>query len=559
MSRRERRGVKDRRNRVLRAESLESRRLLALSPELVVDINPVTGDSEPWQLTPVGNDIYVLATDYLSPGYGLWKLDPTTREGTRIAQFSQERIDDCGHLESNHPDPYLEAVGDDLYFATDFGKDLWRTDGTVEGTVLLHKFTTRIQWMHAIGDRVVFDADDGVHGREIWTSDGTPDGTRMIDDMSPGSASFVQGDLRLGDGAFIFKGMDSRLWRSDGTIEGTYRLTENGFVFQTWPGNVGGQLYFWTDGELYRTNGSAEGTVRIAPNFPVEDPVISYREMIEVAGRQYLWSSHTQGRAKLWWTEDDGATMHFVADIPSVRSSVGQFVLGNVLLFPTTLTGGYLRTDGTPEGTYELIQYSSENGFFQEQDFWEYRGQLVYRRNGELWRTDGTIEGSYAITEYFLQGGESGQRPSFIVHDGRLYLSSRGPAAGMEVYEMIGQPGDTNFDGSVDLADLNNVRNHFGEVGNVLGDANGDGVVDLVDLNDVRNNFGAQSGAAAVTSADSRVRRPIGAIPDSKATNLAARERLQDALFVASTDMNPTRAKGAALKLRALDRLFAMY
>jgi hypothetical protein len=58
-------------------------------------------------------------------------------------------------------------------------------------------------------------------------------------------------------------------------------------------------------------------------------------------------------------------------------------------------------------------------------------------------------------------------------------------------------PGDTNGDGAVDLEDLNNVRNHFGETGdNVIGDANANGVVDLEDLNAVRNNFGAGPGAA---------------------------------------------------------------
>ncbi len=52
--------------------------------------------------------------------------------------------------------------------------------------------------------------------------------------------------------------------------------------------------------------------------------------------------------------------------------------------------------------------------------------------------------------------------------------------------------GDTNFDGQVDLKDLNNVRNNFGSVGpSVLGDTNGDGKINLEDLNAVRNNFGA--------------------------------------------------------------------
>jgi len=55
-----------------------------------------------------------------------------------------------------------------------------------------------------------------------------------------------------------------------------------------------------------------------------------------------------------------------------------------------------------------------------------------------------------------------------------------------------GMPGDTNRDGRVDLEDLNNVRNHFGESGPcVAGDAGPfNEAVDLDDLNSVRNHFG---------------------------------------------------------------------
>jgi hypothetical protein len=51
-------------------------------------------------------------------------------------------------------------------------------------------------------------------------------------------------------------------------------------------------------------------------------------------------------------------------------------------------------------------------------------------------------------------------------------------------------PGDTNDDGIVDLNDLNDVRNHFGELGESLpGDANCDNRIDIEDLNLVRNSF----------------------------------------------------------------------
>lgn len=50
-------------------------------------------------------------------------------------------------------------------------------------------------------------------------------------------------------------------------------------------------------------------------------------------------------------------------------------------------------------------------------------------------------------------------------------------------------PGDANYDGTVDIADLNLVRNNFGSY--AQGDMDGDGVVGIEDLNSVRNNFGA--------------------------------------------------------------------
>jgi len=66
--------------------------------------------------------------------------------------------------------------------------------------------------------------------------------------------------------------------------------------------------------------------------------------------------------------------------------------------------------------------------------------------------------------------------------------------------------GDTNSDCAVNVVDLNNVRNHFGETGDaVLGDTNGDRKVDVADLNNVRNYFGTTSGAPASTSVPSPI------------------------------------------------------
>ncbi len=62
--------------------------------------------------------------------------------------------------------------------------------------------------------------------------------------------------------------------------------------------------------------------------------------------------------------------------------------------------------------------------------------------------------------------------------------------------------GDVNFDGSVDIGDLNIVRNNFGGDPLVLqGDANFDGSIGIADLNAVRNNFGASAPAPLAVAA----------------------------------------------------------
>jgi ELWxxDGT repeat protein len=87
-------------------------------------------------------------------------------------------------------------------------------------------------FLTSVSDALFFAADDGSHGRELWTSDGTPEGTVMVKDINPGSGSSLPSPARLKNvnGALFFGASDgsngTELWKSDGTLTGTVMVAD---------------------------------------------------------------------------------------------------------------------------------------------------------------------------------------------------------------------------------------------------------------------------------------------------------------------------------------------
>ena len=126
-----------------------------------------------------------------------------------------------------------------------------------------------------------FSARTEVLGRELWRSDGTAAGTVLVKDVNPGVASglldlFPNLLMETSNGLLFFTGVDTsggrELWRSDGTEDGTYRVKD------IYPGaansnprelfDCGSSVLFRTnDGvtgeELWTSDGSSVGTIRL--------------------------------------------------------------------------------------------------------------------------------------------------------------------------------------------------------------------------------------------------------------------------------------------------------
>jgi ELWxxDGT repeat protein len=135
----------------------------------------------------------------------------------------------------------LKAVGDTLFFTArdeTHGRELWKSDGTPEGTVLVKdiyrgtdsafptsEYTPFDQTIHTFpfGDVLIFNADDGIHGKELWRSDGTAEGTFMLKDIAPGEISADPNRFRVVGDTLLFS-TSYGYWQSDGTAEGTIPL-----------------------------------------------------------------------------------------------------------------------------------------------------------------------------------------------------------------------------------------------------------------------------------------------------------------------------------------------
>jgi ELWxxDGT repeat protein len=139
---------------------------------------------------------------------GLWSTDGTP-EGTRfLAPVLPEALTSYPFLGP----PEWTRLGSRLVFRgldPEHGFELWATDGTAEGTVLLQdiapgKTSSFPTSLVRVGDQVWLTADDGDHGRELWVTDGTPEGTRLALDLAPGPFSLEPLDLTPGGGSLFF-------------------------------------------------------------------------------------------------------------------------------------------------------------------------------------------------------------------------------------------------------------------------------------------------------------------------------------------------------------------
>jgi ELWxxDGT repeat protein len=254
---------------------------------LVSDIRPGSGGSYPGTLTAVGERLFFLADDGIH-GRELWVSDGSAG-GTRLVSDIRPGPEGLALYNPRN----LAVAGDRLFFVTVDARPepeykLWATDGTARGTQAVASAVTSaagggFYLLTAAGERVFFFRDGHKYynfARELWVSDGTLDGTWLVTDVTdllPDTVGFSidRRPAAVGQWVFFyvlrevqrFAGLsllaDWSLWTTDGTPAGTRQVANVGssYVRNCCEGGGGlvpprplyhrGALYFYARDDLH--------------------------------------------------------------------------------------------------------------------------------------------------------------------------------------------------------------------------------------------------------------------------------------------------------------------
>lgn len=163
-----------------------------------------------------------------------------------------------------------------------------------------------------LGDVVLFNGDTTVEGPNLWRTDGTPEGTVLLKDFVPKSADGTgPTNMVVYRGLAYFQaevaGGGAGMWRTDGTVAGTRRMADDmpGTPIGGAPSNlavIADRLHYSADapsgavGEVWRTDGTAEGTIQmtqIGGNVWAAD--------FHHVGNALLFTVRTADGGREWW------------------------------------------------------------------------------------------------------------------------------------------------------------------------------------------------------------------------------------------------------------------
>lgn len=314
--------------------------------QLVPDARPSFTDSNPAVngLAEINGLVVGFDDEYL------FALDPASLDTTRILEVTGES---------------LVQTNDFVYAFTTNPSGLWRTDGTVTGTEFLTStFFETDEQIGLIGNTLIFVADDfSGSGEELFVSNGTIAGSGYLPEIGEGDIDIACNDILPGAGV-VYMGIRTSTtsgcipYQSDGTAAGTVPIIDASGLLIHSIQEAAGYIFYWEDAtKLWRTDGTVDGTILLAETQGTSTGVVEFDGIGWFAG-------FVDGTYALWQT--DGTVDGTVEVFRNAIGPVDPFsitVIGNRLYFSAFNTY-YIESTSTSIDSEDLPRQAFELDVF---------------------------------------------------------------------------------------------------------------------------------------------------------------------------------------------------
>jgi ELWxxDGT repeat protein len=296
---------------------------------LIADINP-TASGNPQDFFVFNNELYFEVNDVTSTQ--IWSFN----SGTPL-----KVTDNNGGSFASPSAPLLFSNGVYIRMNSGNGNNPHIFDGTT-ATELIDATTGTVRSRGVFNDEVYFEGDDGSGiGDELWKTDGTIAGTVLVADLLVGSGSSDPRDFVEFNGEFFFAAEDTdgyNLWKTDGTTEGTVLVANPNTSGDSKVAKLfsdGMHLYFiadnGTDGiELWKYDGAIASQIKNINTSGDSDP----DNFITLSGTTFFSSDDGSGE-KLWIT--DGTTTGTMTVASNIGSGADPVDVNNLTVLGTNL------------------------------------------------------------------------------------------------------------------------------------------------------------------------------------------------------------------------------
>lgn len=428
------------------------------TPFMVKDINPGAASSAPQKLLAIGNRLFFGATD------GVLGLEPRVSDGTALGTTLLRDVNpgSSSGMPVGCVDCNAIAIGGTAYF-TAFtgtgGSRLWKSDGTIAGTVEVYSAASASDLVD-VGGQVFFAGQPiGASVAYLYRCNGTTLGTAQVT-----NTTFLSGYAMTAlNGVAYFPADDfstgSELWRSDGTPVGTEVVSNlapgNNNAYPTFITPVGNKLFFHATTGLAAgicvSDGGTAGTALLASVAMVSDRTV-VKQIADLNGVALFIASDAAHGYELWRSDGTAGGTFLVKDVcPGTTGGLTESELvrmGNAVYFAARdgVHGLELwKSDGTQAGTVmvkDLYPQFGDFGSGAPAALTNIRGTLFFRATSgglsgtQPWVSDGTEAGTVELGVVY-PGGAS-QAASFTEVNGTVYFTATDGVHGIELWAVGG-------------------------------------------------------------------------------------------------------------------------